>query len=186
MAVKALLHYALEVPDQGAGEKFYSNFGLIDAPGRDGAVRLRPAPLQRESVLLYGGPRKRLHHLAFVAPGNRLPALHHGPPQPRVPRSEGTRLPPRVVRGRQRGRDRDGRREDAGGGLAAGVGSRTSRHRLELLLLHPRPVGELRRVLPRPRLYSRALRVGAARLPRGGGALPLGAAGARGLRPGPP
>src|SRR5207244_4020085 len=44
MAVKALLHYALEVPDQGAGEKFYSNFGLIDAPGRDGAVRLRPAP----------------------------------------------------------------------------------------------------------------------------------------------
>src|SRR3989449_7858891 len=58
-------------------------------------------------------------------------------------------------------------------------------HRLELLLLHPRPVGELRRVLPRPRLYSRALRVGAARLPRGGGALPLGAAGARGLRPEP-
>src|SRR2546430_16651451 len=68
MAVKALLHYALEVPDQGAGEKFYSNFGLIDAPGRDGAVRLRPAPLQRESALLYGGPRKRLHHLAFGAP----------------------------------------------------------------------------------------------------------------------
>src|SRR3989442_15156206 len=70
MAVKALLHYALEVPDQGAGEKFYWNFGLIDAPGRDGAVRLRPAPLQRESVLLYGGPRKRLHHLAFGAPGD--------------------------------------------------------------------------------------------------------------------
>src|SRR5437667_12004227 len=69
MAVKALLHYALEVPDQGAGEKFYSNFGLIDAPGRDGAVRLRPAPLQRESVLLYGGPRKRLHHLAFGSTG---------------------------------------------------------------------------------------------------------------------
>src|SRR5207249_6084049 len=38
---------------------------------------------------------------------------------------------------------------------------------------------------PRPRLYSRALRVGAARLPRGGGALPLGAAGTRGLRPEP-
>src|SRR5213594_3971139 len=74
MAVKALLHYALEVPDQGAGEKFYSNFGLIDAPGRDGAVRLRPAPLQRESVLLYGGPRKRLHHLAFGAPGDEYAA----------------------------------------------------------------------------------------------------------------
>src|SRR5438034_11711265 len=74
MAVKALLHYALEVPDQGAGEKFYSNFGLVDAPGRDGAVRLRPAPLQRESVLLYGGPRKRLHHLAFGAPGDEYQA----------------------------------------------------------------------------------------------------------------
>src|SRR5437870_13895728 len=74
MAVKALLHYALEVPDQGAGEKFYSNFGLIDAPGRDGAVRLRPALLQRESVLLYGGPRKRLHHLAFGAPGDEYAA----------------------------------------------------------------------------------------------------------------
>jgi len=35
MAVKALLHYALEVPDQGAGEKFYSNFGLLNAPSRD-------------------------------------------------------------------------------------------------------------------------------------------------------
>src|SRR2546422_6945049 len=68
MAVKALLHYALEVPDQGAGEKFYSNFGLLNAPSRDAAVRLRPAPLQRESVLLYGGPKKRLHHLAFGAP----------------------------------------------------------------------------------------------------------------------
>src|SRR3989442_15962672 len=74
MAVKALLHYALEVPDQGAGEKFYSNFGLIDAPGRDGAVRLRPAPLQRESVLLYGGPGKRLHHLPFCSPGDEYPA----------------------------------------------------------------------------------------------------------------
>src|SRR2546427_13254449 len=74
MAVKALLHYALEGPDQGAGEKFYSNFGLIDAPGRDGAVRLRPAPLQRESVLLYGGPRKRLHHLAVGAPGDEYAA----------------------------------------------------------------------------------------------------------------
>src|SRR5437870_12647726 len=82
MAVKALLHYALEVPDQGAGEKFYSNFGLIDAPGRDGAVRLRPAPLQRESVLLYGGPRKRLHHLAFGAPGAET-----GPPREAVRRA---------------------------------------------------------------------------------------------------
>ncbi len=54
MAVRALLHYALEVPDQGTGEKFYTSFGLVNAPGRDNAVRLRPAPLERESVLLYG------------------------------------------------------------------------------------------------------------------------------------
>ena len=70
MAVRALLHYALEVPDQTVGEKFYRSFGLVDEAGRDGAVRLRPAPLKRESVLLYGGPRKRLHHLAFGAPGD--------------------------------------------------------------------------------------------------------------------
>src|SRR2546423_14058013 len=69
MAVKALLHYALEVPDQTVGERFYTGFGLLNEPGRDGAVRLRPAPLKRESVLLYGGPKKRLHHLAFGAPG---------------------------------------------------------------------------------------------------------------------
>jgi hypothetical protein len=53
MAVRALLHYALDVPDQTVGEKFYRNFGLVDEAGRDGAVHLRPAPLKRESVLLY-------------------------------------------------------------------------------------------------------------------------------------
>src|SRR5256885_2434675 len=74
MAVTALLHYALEVPDHGAGEKFYTSFGLVNASGRGDAVRLRPAPLQRESVLLYGGPRKRLHHLAFGAPGDEYEA----------------------------------------------------------------------------------------------------------------
>ena len=68
MAVRALLHYALEVPDQTVGEKFYRNFGLVDEAGRDGAVHLRPAPLKRESVLLYPGPKKRLHHLVFGAP----------------------------------------------------------------------------------------------------------------------
>ena len=34
MAVKALLHYALEIPDQTVGEKFYTGFGLVDEPGR--------------------------------------------------------------------------------------------------------------------------------------------------------
>jgi catechol 2,3-dioxygenase-like lactoylglutathione lyase family enzyme len=70
MAVRALLHYALEVPDQTVGEAFYRSFGLVDEAGRDDAVRLRPAPLTREAVLLYGGPKKRLHHLAFGAPGD--------------------------------------------------------------------------------------------------------------------
>jgi catechol 2,3-dioxygenase-like lactoylglutathione lyase family enzyme len=67
-----LLHYALEVPDQQVGERFYRQFGLAEISARDGAVRLRPAPLEREAVLLYAGPRKRLHHLAFGAPGHEF------------------------------------------------------------------------------------------------------------------
>jgi catechol 2,3-dioxygenase-like lactoylglutathione lyase family enzyme len=74
MAVRALLHYALEVPDQTVGEKFYRSFGLVEQGGRNGAVQLRPAPLARQSVLLYGGPKKRLHHLAFGAPGDEYQA----------------------------------------------------------------------------------------------------------------
>jgi catechol 2,3-dioxygenase-like lactoylglutathione lyase family enzyme len=72
MAVRALLHYALEVPDQTTGERFYRNFGLVDEPSRDGAVHLRPAALKTDAVLLYAGPRKRLHHLAFGAPGDEF------------------------------------------------------------------------------------------------------------------
>ncbi len=74
MAVRSLLHYALEVPDQSVGEKFYRSFGLAAASGRDEAVRLRPAALRQSSVLLYAGPRKRLHHLAFGAPGDDFAA----------------------------------------------------------------------------------------------------------------
>ncbi len=47
--------------------------------------------------------------------------------------------------------------------LAAGLGARPPRHRLELLLLHPRSVGRLRRVLLRPRLHPRGLRLGSPR-----------------------
>ena len=78
MAVRALLHYALEVPDQSVGEKFYTNFGLVGASSRDDALPLRPAPLRRESVLLYPGPKKRLHHLAFGAPGDEFDATVEG------------------------------------------------------------------------------------------------------------
>ena len=37
MAVRALLHYALEIPDVSIGERFYRNFGLADQSARDGA-----------------------------------------------------------------------------------------------------------------------------------------------------
>ncbi|MGH2780254.1 MAG: hypothetical protein ACREK9_17840 [Candidatus Rokuibacteriota bacterium] len=56
MPVRAPLHYALEVPDPAVGERFYEVFGLTGTGGsRDSAVHLRPAPLAREAVLLYGG-----------------------------------------------------------------------------------------------------------------------------------
>src|SRR5262245_30602099 len=69
MAVTSFLHYALEVPDQAVGQKYYQDFGLVDATGGGEAVRLRPARQDRENVLLYGGPRKRLHHLCYGATG---------------------------------------------------------------------------------------------------------------------
>jgi catechol 2,3-dioxygenase len=78
MAVKALLHYALEVPDQTAGERFYRTFGLVEGAGGRDAVGLRPSAVSREAVLLYGGPRKRLHHLAFGAPGEEFEAVRAG------------------------------------------------------------------------------------------------------------
>src|ERR1043166_8759581 len=94
MAVTSLLHYALEVPDQTIGEKFYCNFGLAPASARDNAVHLRPAPLKRDSTLLYAGPRKRLHHLALGAPGDdfeqikeslRRANVHEVDPPPNAP-----------------------------------------------------------------------------------------------------
>jgi catechol 2,3-dioxygenase-like lactoylglutathione lyase family enzyme len=75
MPVRALLHYALEIPDQATGQGFYRDFGLEDASGRGDVVRLRPAAAACDQVLLYAGPRKRLHHLAFAAPGPELTAV---------------------------------------------------------------------------------------------------------------
>jgi hypothetical protein len=65
MAVRSFLHYALEVPDQTVGQKYYQDFGLVDASGGGEAVGLRPARQTREAVLLYPGLRKRLHHLCY-------------------------------------------------------------------------------------------------------------------------
>jgi len=42
MAVRSFLHYALEVPDQAVGQRFYEDFGLVDSTGLSDAVRLRP------------------------------------------------------------------------------------------------------------------------------------------------
>jgi hypothetical protein len=44
MAVRALLHYALEIPDLSLGERFYRNFGLTDKSARDEAVHWGPEP----------------------------------------------------------------------------------------------------------------------------------------------
>jgi catechol 2,3-dioxygenase-like lactoylglutathione lyase family enzyme len=70
MTVRALLHYALEVPNPEIGERFYRHFGLTEQSVRDNAIHLCPAHLPQDSVVLYGGPQKRLHHLAFGAPGD--------------------------------------------------------------------------------------------------------------------
>ncbi|HEY7062931.1 MAG TPA: VOC family protein [Chloroflexota bacterium] len=75
MPVRSLTHYALEVPDQQVGQRFYTDFGFEDATGSSNAVRLRPKPLAREQILLYEGPKKRLRHLAFAAPGEDFAAV---------------------------------------------------------------------------------------------------------------
>ena len=41
MAVRSLLHYALEVPDQTVGQRYYSDFGLADDSRGGTAVRLQ-------------------------------------------------------------------------------------------------------------------------------------------------
>ncbi|MGH7278140.1 MAG: VOC family protein, partial [Candidatus Rokuibacteriota bacterium] len=88
MAVNALLHYALEVPDPRTGETFYTSFGLVDEPSRDSAVHLRPAALKQESVLLYPGPKKRLHHLAFAASGDAFEATREALRRAGVPETD--------------------------------------------------------------------------------------------------
>ncbi|HEU5320532.1 MAG TPA: dioxygenase, partial [Methylomirabilota bacterium] len=74
MAVRALLDYALEVPDPTVGERFYRSFGLVDGPSAPDAIALRPGGLGRETVRLYGGPRKRLRYLTFGAPEDEMAA----------------------------------------------------------------------------------------------------------------
>ncbi len=75
MPVRQLIEYALEVPDQKTGQRFYQDFGFQDATGSSNAVRLRPKGLDRDQILLYEGPKKRLKHLTFAVPPEEMPAL---------------------------------------------------------------------------------------------------------------
>ncbi|MBV8150469.1 MAG: VOC family protein [Candidatus Eremiobacteraeota bacterium] len=76
LAVHSLEHFALEVPDAGAGRAFYENFGLAGAA--DGNA-LRLSTGNGVAGFLYeSAPRKRLHHLAFgIAPEERAPFKAH-------------------------------------------------------------------------------------------------------------
>ena len=119
MAIRSFLHYALEVPDQAVGQRFYEDFGLVDGTGSSDAVRLRPERLGRDTVLLYGGPRKRLHHLCYGAPGEDFARVRGALRSAGVRRDGRARRSPRgrhlVPRsGRQRGeRPRRGRQPAA-------------------------------------------------------------------------
>ena len=79
MAVKGLIHYALEVPDPVVGETFYRDFGLKASQGKDSGSTGNSLKLQTSKgageLLLFEGPTKRLHHVAFAAPGDDFEAV---------------------------------------------------------------------------------------------------------------
>jgi catechol 2,3-dioxygenase-like lactoylglutathione lyase family enzyme len=54
MAVKGLIHYALEVPDPAKGEAFYRDFGLRSGESGGKALRLE-AGHGAGGLLLYAG-----------------------------------------------------------------------------------------------------------------------------------
>jgi hypothetical protein len=165
MAVCTLLHYALEIPDLSAGERFYRDFGLADMSTRDEAVHLRPAQLLRESVMLYPGPKKRLHHLAFGAPSDNYAQVREA-----IQRAGLCDEGPHGCAAHARVR------------LGTGMGFGTARHRLELLLLHPRSLRELCRVFLRSGSHSGELSLGAPRFPGAGCPASLGSRAPSGFR----
>jgi catechol 2,3-dioxygenase-like lactoylglutathione lyase family enzyme len=87
MAVKGLIHYALEVPDPEKGAAFYRDFGLKAADGAGQALRLT-AGRGAGGPLLYAGPKKRLHHIALAAPGDDFAAVRAALKQASVPEIE--------------------------------------------------------------------------------------------------
>ena len=62
------------MPDQAVGQRYYEDFGLVDVTGGEQGGAPRPARQDRDTVLLYEGPRKRLHHLCYGATGRGLRA----------------------------------------------------------------------------------------------------------------
>jgi len=94
MPVTSFLHYALTVPDQAVGQKFYRDFGLADATGSGNAVRLRPTRQDRDIVLLYPGARKRLHHLCYGATGEDFLQVRASLERARVPEVDAPRDAP--------------------------------------------------------------------------------------------
>ena len=51
MAVRTFLHYALEVPDQTVGQRFYEDFGLVDGTGRSHVGRIGREEDRRSRIL---------------------------------------------------------------------------------------------------------------------------------------
>jgi len=99
MAVRGLLHYALEVPDQTVGEKFYTGFGLVGEGRGDAAVHLRPAPYL-QGVLGHLGPAVPQRALQGGRDGGRHLGgedLVEAPPQEERGRHQQVRDVARVV-----------------------------------------------------------------------------------------
>ncbi len=147
MPVRAFLHYALEVPDQLVGQKYYQDFGLVDATGNGDAVRLRAARQERETCC---STRAR-------ASGSITCAMEP-PARTSVPRrrlaSRGRREGGRPAAGRPGGRDLDPRPGRQLGERARGGRARASRR--------------LAPLAQRARLHAEAgrPRIARARLPR--------------------
>jgi catechol 2,3-dioxygenase-like lactoylglutathione lyase family enzyme len=74
MAVKGLIHYALEVPDPAVGAAFYRDFGLQGSERHGNSLQLETSR-GAGGLQLFEGPRKRLHHVAFAAPGDHFEAV---------------------------------------------------------------------------------------------------------------
>ena len=64
MAIRNLRHYALRVPDLGAGVQFYRDFGL-EVEIRGNQAHCRSAGRDHDEVILFGGGPRALHHVRW-------------------------------------------------------------------------------------------------------------------------